>query len=311
MANSNEALRIVQTSHRAALALDVDAFLLDARARNLATGTLRFYTQKLTPLLAYLESLGLQSADGVAATHLRTWLLHLQETGHNAGGVHGFYRAAKVFFTWLCAEEVMERNPMARVKPPRVPDETLIPVTVDQVRDMLAACDPKRLIGARDRAVLLCLWDSGCRAAEFIALNLEDLDMKTGALIVRCGKGRKARVTFLGARSRREVLRYLKLRGEVEPSAPLFVTDEDRRLCYTTLRAMLRRTAKHAGIAPPSLHAFRRGFALDSLRNGADVYSLQKMMGHTSLGVLQRYLRQTQADLQEVHERSGPVDRML
>ena len=171
--------------------------------------------------------------------------------------------------------------------------------------------DVKTEIGARDRAIVLCLWDSGCRASEFVALSYEDCDIKTGALLVRSGKGRKPRVTFLGARSRRDLLRYLRFRGDIGTAAPLFATKTGSRMCYSTLRDVIRRRAREAGIAAPSLHAFRRGFALDSLRNGADVYSIQRMMGHTSLTVLRRYLRQTQDDLQQVHETSGPVDRLL
>jgi integrase/recombinase XerD len=101
------------------------------------------------------------------------------------------------------------------------------------------------------------------------------------------------------------------MRGELPAEAPLFATDEGQRLTYPGLRSIIRRRAVMAGIPAPMLHAFRRGFALDSLRNGADIYSLQRMMGHSSLVVLQRYLKQTQGDLQQVHQRSGPVDHLL
>jgi len=94
-------LRIVSVRNSSRLANDVQAFLLDAQARNVAPGTLRFYSQKLYPLITYLETLDLRHAEDVAASHLRLWLIYLQETGHNPGGVHGYYRAAKAFFAWL------------------------------------------------------------------------------------------------------------------------------------------------------------------------------------------------------------------
>jgi len=304
-------LRIFELCQSSTLRLDLQAFLLDARARNLSPGSIRFYQQKLEPLLDFLAGLHVSDSASVSSSHLRLWLVHLQEQDHTPGGVHCFYRAAKAFFSWMLREEIIERNPMKRVRSPRVPQENLAPVSMAEVRALHEVCDTKTLCGLRDRAILLCLLDSGCRASEFVALDLNDIDLKTGALFVRCGKGRKPRVTFLGAKSRRELLRYLRKRGQVAADAPLFARREGGRLTYSGLRDIVRRRARQAGIVSPSLHSFRRGFALEALRHGADIYSLQRMMGHASLTVLQRYLRQTQGDLQRIHERSSPVDHLL
>ncbi len=311
MATSQDTLRILQVLETPQLMLDVRAFLLDAQARNLSAGTLRFYQQKLYPLVRYLQEHGVSTAEQATPTVLRQWVVDLQVGNHNAGGVHAYYRAAKAFFSWLSAEEAIGQNPMRRVRSPKVPEEPLQPVTPDQIRSLLRVCDRHSQTGARDTAIILALWDSGCRAAEFVALDNSDIDLQSGALLVRSGKGRKPRVTFLGAKSRRELLRYLRLRGETPATAPLFATDGGTRLSYTGLRDIIRRRAGQAGIAAPSLHSFRRGFALASLQNGADVYSLQKMMGHADLSTLRRYLRQTECDLQRVHEKSGPVDVLL
>ena len=142
-------------------------------------------------------------------------------------------------------------------------------------------------------------------------MDYADVDLKTGALLIRSGKGRKSRVTFLGAISRREVLRYLRFRTGPEPSEPLFATKTGTRLSYSALRDIIRLRARDAGIGAPTLHAFRRGFALACLRNDVDLISLQRMMGHSDLSVLRRYLAQTQEDLRRAHEKGGPVDRLL
>jgi site-specific recombinase XerD len=304
-------LRTFEVRNSSRLSLDVQAFLLDAQARNVSPGTLRFYSQKLYPLIAYLEQLKLREAEEVTASHLRLWLVHLQQTGHNPGGVHGFYRAAKALFMWLLREGTIVKSPMALVRAPKVPEEPLEPVTLEQIRALLAVCATKSELDTRDKAVILCLWDSGCRASEFVSLTYGDIDLQSGTLMIRSGKGRKPRVTFLGAKSRRELMRYLRIRGELALSDPLFASDKGKELRYESLRDILRRRAKEAGIEAPTLHSFRRGFALDSLRNGADVYSLQRLMGHADLSVLRRYLKQTDVDLQRVHEKTGPVDRLL
>ena len=82
-------------------------------------------------------------------------------------------------------------------------------------------------------------------------------------------------------------------------------------MTYGGLRSVVRRRAEVAGIPAPSLHSFRRAFAITSLRNGVDVYSLQRLMGHADLTMLRRYLKHTRADLREAHRKAGPVDNML
>jgi integrase/recombinase XerD len=89
------------------------------------------------------------------------------------------------------------------------------------------------------------------------------------------------------------------------------VTVKGTRLTYWGLRQIVRRRAEKAGVRLPSLHSFRRAFALYTLGNGADIYSLQTLMGHSDLTVLRRYLKQTEADLREGHRRARPVDNLL
>ena len=99
--------------------------------------------------------------------------------------------------------------------------------------------------------------------------------------------------------------------AQAEPLDPLWVSVQGNRLTYWGLRQVIRRRAEKAGVPAPSLHSFRRAFALLCLRNGADVYSLQKLMGHSDLSVLRRYLKQTEDDLRATHEKHGPVDNWL
>jgi integrase/recombinase XerD len=149
--------------------------------------------------------------------------------------------------------------------------------------------------------------DTGARAAEFVAIGIEDIEMTTGAVLIRHGKGRKPRTVFIGKKSRRAVRKWLRLRG-TEPGA-LWLNVHGERLTYWGLRQVMRRRGEQAGIdKTPSLHSFRRLFALSMLRNGTDIYSLQALMGHADLQMLRRYLAQTTQDLQEAHRRGSPVD---
>jgi site-specific recombinase XerD len=183
----------------------------------------------------------------------------------------------------------------------------LNPVDLETVKVLVDVCPGDMFTGIRDRAIFLCLLDTGARAAELCAMNLADLDQVTGAILIRQGKGRKPRTVYLGKKSRKAIRAYLKHRQGFEQA--LWVTDDQEdRLTYWGLRGIVKRRAAKAGIQPPELHSFRRAFALAMLRAGVDVYSIQELMGHADLQILKRYLKQTDQDQRQAHERGGPVD---
>ncbi len=195
---------------------------------------------------------------------------------------------------------------MRRLKPPRVPEKTLDPVPLEHVQALLKTCEGKRLTDLRDTALILALVDTGARANELLSVNLADVDPSSGTVFLRETKGKRPRAVFLGKRALRALLRYLKARGGTEGA--LWLSEDGTRLTYWGLRQILRRRAKKAGVPAPSPHAFRRLFALQSLRSGLDVISLQRLLGHRDLSVIQRYLKQTIDDLREAHNRHSPGD---
>ncbi len=172
--------------------------------------------------------------------------------------------------------------------------------------------DARTLTGERDRAAMLCLLDSGCRAAEFLALNIGDVNLASGAVTVRKGKGAKTRVTFLGAKARKALLAYLRQRPEAGATDPLWISSTlGTRLTYSGLRMLVQKRARVAGVQAPPLHAFRRAFAIGALRGGVDLVSLQRLLGHADLSVIRRYLAQTEEDLARAHAKGSPVDNLL
>jgi site-specific recombinase XerD len=283
MSTPNHTLRIRQKPD---LDREVEAFLIDRQARGLASGTLRFYTQKLAHLQTYLSSQGITTVEGITAPLLRRFLLAFSRD-HTPGGTHGVYRATKAFLRWYEREAEPEgwRNPIDRVQGPKVSIEPLEPVSIEDLKRMLETCRGRGALALRDKALLLFLLDTGCRAAEVIGVDVGDLDLRSGAVLVRHGKGRKTRSVFLGGKARRALAQYLRTR---EGEGPLFTGLHGERLRYESLRDIVRRRAEAAGIPAPTLHSFRRAFALLSLRNGVDVYSLQRLMGHADLSVLRR-----------------------
>jgi site-specific recombinase XerD len=182
------------------------------------------------------------------------------------------------------------------------------------VEKLLSTCISKNFYDLRDKALFLFLLDTGARASEVCAVDLEDIDLRIGIHLIKRGKGRKPRTIFLGKKSRRALRAYLKFypsKSKINQDSALWVTQKESRLTYWGLNQILRRRAIEANIEKPSLHDFRRAFALNYLRNGGDIYSLQKLMGHADLQVLRRYLAQTTEDLQIAHNNFSPVDNSV
>jgi len=295
------------TAQVSTLGQEIATFLMDRQARGLSKRTVEFYRQELAGLRAYLEAQDIDDVRSITSDHLQAYLA--QSAQHrNAGRVHASYRAVKTFLRWFQVESNPLggwASPIAKVRVPRLVARRADPLPLEDLLAMLATCD-RSFVGDRDRAIQLALLDTGCRAAEFLALNVGDVDLDRGTAIVR-GAGR-SRVVFLGSQTRRWLRAYLAHRPDASPDAPLWVTQQDTRLTYAGLRRISGRRASRAGVAVPSLHAFRRTFALLSLRNGMSVLCLQRLMGYSSLSGLRGHWIHSQEDLRRAHEQARPVD---
>lgn len=286
-----------------------NAFYTAKKVEGLSAHTLAFYRQQLSHFLKYSTYQIIENISQLTPATIRGYLLWLEESGHNPGGVHAAYRTLKVFLRWyeLEAEPAGWHNPITKVKAPKTSLEPLEPVSLSDVDRMTRTCKPG-FYGARDKALMLFLLDTGARAREICAVDLADVDQVTGAVTIRKGKGGESRTVFLERKARRAFRAYLKTRTDHNPAA--FVNDEGERLGYSGLRALLVRRAAAAGVPSPTPHDFRRAFALTMLRNGCDLITLARLMGHKSLEVLRRYLKQVTEDLQAAHSKGSPVEHM-
>lgn len=201
------------------------------------------------------------------------------------------------------------KNPIRKVKTPKLPTDPIEPIQVEEIHELLKTCQ-SNYPGVRDKAMMLGLLDTGARAKEFLNINLEDVDLASGAVMIRQGKGRKPRMVFLGRKTIRAIRRYLRYRKDNHPA--LRVSTHRERMTYSALRCSLRRRAEQVGMKSiPTPHDFRRAFALVMLRNGVDIFALQKLMGHSDLQIPRRYLAQTDQDILNAHMRGSPVDGNL
>lgn len=147
------------------------------------------------------------------------------------------------------------------------------------------------------------------RASEFCNLSVSDVNMLTGQVWVRSGKGDKPRIVRFGNKARRALRRYLRDR-DITDKSPLFATDEEERFNRNSLHLLVKRRAEDAGISCPGLHDFRRLCGYLMHKNGASVREIQLYLGHSSMIVTQRYIALDNDDIMDAHRRTSPVDNL-
>lgn len=288
----------------------VQSFLTDRKAAGLTPRSVKFYRDKLSMFLEYCEAQAVTQVTDLTPNFLRGYLLVLAES-HNPGGVHTVYRSIRAFMRWIEFDDIVEnwKNPIKKVRSPKVDIPPITGVSLTDFAAMVKTCTATSGTGKRDAAILLTLLDTGARVTEVLNIDVKDANMVTGEILVPTGKSRKPRMVYFGTKTRQAIRSYLRSREDDHPA--LFATDDGNRLTYDGLRAILTRRAELAGLKDvPSAHDFRRTMALEFLRNGGDIYSLQRILGHASTAVLWRYLAQTDTDGQTAHKQFSPVDRL-
>ena len=281
-----------------------DAFITAKKAEGRARATLEgVYSRVLTAFFAFCASRGVTSVEAIDPTIIREHLLAVAER-HAPSTVHRHYRTLRTWLLWYEAEAAPDgwRNPIRRVKAPKVPEQVLDPAPLTDLAAMVKRAD------VRDRAILLTLLDTGLRASELLGLNLTDFDQAEGVLTVRHGKGGRVRVAPLGPRTRRAVRQWLRARQS--GGLALFCGSDGGRLTYWGLREVVRRLSKRAQVRAPTLHSIRRAFAIGMLRAGIDLLTLSRLMGHSGLSLLTRYAKQSVGDLRSAVERASLADRL-
>ena len=278
----------------------LDIFLLDREAQNLAPLTLRTYRARLG---RFVELCGVADVVDLTATHIRRYQAQLLQVMADITAKNHM-TDIKTFLRFCVAERMIDESPAERVKLPRVVERLPKVLTAEQVKQLYSACETDR-----DRAILLAMLDTGARAGEFCALNVEDIDLSTGIVLIREGKPRRDRAVYLSSRTRKELLRYVK--AESVTQGALWRTERGRyRLTTHGLSQVLERLGDRAGVHVTP-HMMRKTFVTTLLRSGVDVYTLQRLSGHKSLEALRPYVAIANTDAQAAHKRNSPVQTLI
>jgi len=267
--------------------------------------TCRAYRHTLTRLVQYLQHEGVDLPD-VTAMHLRGFLFAIARA-QSASTLARHVAAVRTFFDWVEREGVRPDNPAAALKPPRVGRR--LPQVLG-VADASAVAEAQPVAGekgARARALTELLYGAGLRISEVVTLQLEQVDLVGGTVWVRQGKGRKDRTCPLGPDAVAAVRHWLSCSGVT--AGYLFPGRSSGHIAVRSARRIVAASGRAAGVGAVHPHALRHSAATHMLEGGADLRSIQEMLGHSSLSTTQRYTHVATDGLKRAYRDAHPHAR--
>ncbi len=245
---------------------------------------------------------------------IRSFLNHISGQQYSAATMARKIATLRSFHRWMDKRGLIETNPMLLIRTPKQSKRLPKAISVDQIERLLSAPDDTTLLGARDRAILETLYSTGIRVSELVGINRGDIDEAGEALIVR-GKGRKERIVPLGSHALASLRHYVGLLDAdqrqaglaPDPVAPLFVNKHGTRLSTRSVRRKVTKYLTQIGLDPDiSPHTLRHSFATHLLDNGADLRSVQELLGHQSLSTTQVYTHLTTQRMRDAYDEAHP-----
>lgn len=280
--------------------------------RNASELTLKSYREDLTGLIEYLGQQGNEPAPGdISPLDLRGYVAALHETGYAKSSISRQLASMRSFFRFAQREGLVESNPAKPLRNPR--PERKLPhfLSSEEIGRLLETPPSEQPLGLRDRAILETMYSAGLRVGEVVAVNDEDLDLSEGLVRVR-GKGKRERLSPVGSYAKRALQQWLKVRTlssdcPRDESPPVFVNKFGKRITTRSVARMLEKHLKIAGLDRRTTpHTLRHSFATHLLDRGADIRSVQELLGHKSLVTTQIYTHVSTAGLREAYEKAHP-----
>jgi len=243
---------------------------------------------------------------------VRAYLALLNEKQYSKATIARKLATLRSFYKFLVRRNQISSNPVTVVRTPK--QEKKLPrfLEYEEVKKLLETPPLNNWLGVRDRAILETLYSTGIRVSELVALNLDDVDFLGEVVHVR-GKGKKERIAPIGTSALQVIQHYMEFRNKRAQSNSnfdlkvLFVNKHGRRLSTRSVRRKMDKYLKMAGLDPAiSPHTLRHSFATHMLNNGADLRSVQELLGHQSLSTTQIYTHLTTSKLKEVYQHAHP-----
>ena len=281
--------------------------------RNASPLTLKSYEEDLIALVLYLEEVEGRSVEicEVTTLDLRRFIAELQQAGYAKATISRKLACLRSFFRFAVREGWVEANVAKPLRNPRTGRKLPHFLSTDEITKLLESPPSTTPSGLRDRAILETMYSSGLRVSELVGLSLEDIDFSGDLIRVR-GKGRKERLSPLGSYAQKALKKWMTKRkpdpkGSKNDIQAVFLNRFGRRLTSRSVGRMLEKYLKQCGLDQrTSPHTLRHSFATHLLDRGADIRSVQELLGHKSLITTQIYTHVSTTRLREVYESAHP-----
>lgn len=290
----------------------IDRFLgyLEAE-RGCSLQTLRAYAGDLVQFVGFVVGGDAFDPAAVTSIHVRRYVAHLRKRGSSQTTIARKLASLRSLYKYLIREGIVADNPASSLSAPRRERRLPIFLDEDEVERLLIAPDPQDATGQRDRAILEMLYSTGMRIGELASVSLTDVDL-LGEVVKAKGKGKKERLVPLGGPAVRALRDYLGVRktlagGYRVNRAALFLNRTGDRLSARGIRRMFHKYARRVGLsAKATPHTLRHSFATHMLNRGADLRSVQELLGHASLASTQIYTHVSTERLKTVYDKAHP-----
>jgi integrase/recombinase XerC len=287
----------------------INRFLQSLRQRNASVHTLKAYTGDLDNFAAYVGARDWRSIDHLT---IRGFLSHLYEKGLGKTSVARALAAVRSFYRWLAQEGVVEQNPAALVSTPKLPKKLPRVPTIEEMNTVLEGQMPEvASFPERDRTMFELLYGCGIRNSELIDINLDDIRLSSEAILIR-GKGKKERYVPFGDSVKAALATYLPLRRQMlaerkRTTTALLINQRGGRLTTRSVGRIIKKVAVAKGLSPDvHPHTLRHAFGTHMLEEGADLRSIQEMLGHERLSTTQRYTQLSMKHVLDVYDQTHP-----
>lgn len=280
------------------------------KEKKMAKNSCDAYQRDVSEFISFEASRGITDVTGSSSTEMVAWLHQLKAAGRSASTINRKVASVRAFYRYLIEQGFTSTNPTAGIRSPKIERKEIEYLTLQEIDRLLESPDDS-VKGIRDRAILEVLYATGIRVSELIELNLDSINLRMG--FVTCdGPGSRARIIPLGRPARAAVEKYLSegrnqlVRDRAEEQA-LFVNQYGHRITRQGLWKILKDYGEKAQLEHSlTPHTLRNSFAVHMLQNGADLKSLQELMGHDDITATQVYLSATKSRLKDVYDRAHP-----
>jgi integrase/recombinase XerD len=284
-------------------------YLIDVK--KMARNTVTAYVRDLNEFEAYIAGRGIRDLKETAESDTAAWLMELKNTNRSAATIGRKLASVRAFFRYLNSEGIMSTNPSVDIKTPKVARKDIEFLTIAETEKLLEQPDGS-MKGIRDKAILEVLYATGMRVSELIDMNDGDVNLRMGFVTLKGTHGR-ARIIPLGRPARAALEEYIYegraqlLRERKGKQKALFLNYYGERITRQALWKILRSYAAQAGIDKNiTPQVMRNSFAVHMIQNGADLKTLQELLGHEDLAATQIYLAVTKNKIKDVYDRTHP-----